>query len=227
MLNWRETTPFSAFIPAHSNAGDAHANSVAEGADSGYASLSSSSFSHLAREEWRVVSVGLTTLCTQAEAICSPTDAIASATSTSYHADAWIPLVQAILAGLTAGPARCGQLAADAAVAAATAAAANPSTSVFSDERFTDVAGDSGRSFECLIALIIILFLYSTLLSEFLFRVFPSSLWWIPVGENVFLKSILASHPDHPIFHSGASFRINLLQFFSLLHIGFCHAEVA
>ncbi|KAH9278018.1 Exportin-2 [Echinococcus granulosus] len=130
-------------LTAHSNAGDAHANLATKGADSGYASLSSSSFSHLAREEWRVVSVGLTTLCTQAEAICNPTDAIASAPSTSYHADAWIPLVQAILAGLAAGPARCGQLAADAAVAAATSAATNTSTPVFSDERFTDVAGDS------------------------------------------------------------------------------------
>ena len=124
------------FLQAHSNACDSRPDQPVTGAPKGYASLTSVSFSRLAREEWRTVGVGLTVLCTQAEAISSP-DA-----TPSYHADAFAPLVQAVLAGLVVGPARSGELAADAAVVAASTPVDN---SVFSDERFTDVAADSGR----------------------------------------------------------------------------------
>lgn len=76
-------------------------------------------------EEWRAMSLSLTVSCTQAEAIRSLTGAITFATSIFYRADAWIPLVQAIFAGLKMEPAWWKQLTADVAVAAAIAVAAN------------------------------------------------------------------------------------------------------
>lgn len=106
-------------------------------------------FSRLARESYLTVAVGLSTLVTQADALCSPMNSSNGMTN-SYHADAFIPLLQAILAGLLAGPARCGAIAANA--AALTVAAENPNSSttlqpLFTDERYTDVAEDCGKYF--------------------------------------------------------------------------------
>lgn len=126
------------FVLAHSNAGDTRPDQSTIGAGKGYAGLTSVSFSQLAREEWRTVSTGLTILCTQAEAISNPDNL----STVSYHAAAFAPLVQTVLAGLVAGPARSGELAAEAAVIAASTPT---NIAVFSDERFTDVAGESGR----------------------------------------------------------------------------------
>lgn len=71
--------------------------------------------------------------------------------TTSYHADAFVLLVQSILAGLLAGPARCGAIAADAAALSATAENANSANPppIFTDERFTDVTGESGECYYC------------------------------------------------------------------------------
>ncbi|KAM7539932.1 hypothetical protein Aperf_G00000045545 [Anoplocephala perfoliata] len=130
----------SVAITAHSNAGDVQQGS--NGASGTYASLSSACFSHLAREEYLTVASGLSILITQADALCSP---IPDGMASTYHADAFVPLVQAILAGLAAGPARSGSVAADAAALSAAAENSNLATSspIFSDERFTDVAGES------------------------------------------------------------------------------------
>ncbi|VDL61902.1 unnamed protein product [Hymenolepis diminuta] len=130
----------SVIITAHSNAGDGQQG--ANGAGGAYASLSSTCFSRLAREDYLTVAAGLSTLVTQADAICSP---MPNGMTTSYHADAFVLLVQSILAGLLAGPARCGAIAADAAVLSATAENANSANPppIFTDERFTDVTGES------------------------------------------------------------------------------------
>ncbi|VDO00036.1 unnamed protein product [Rodentolepis nana] len=125
---------------AHSNAGDGQQG--ANGASGTYSSLSSTCFSRLAREDYLTVAAGLSILVTQADALCAP---MANGMTTSYHADAFVPFVQSILAGLLAGPARCGAIAADAAALSATVENANSASSppIFTDERFTDVAGES------------------------------------------------------------------------------------
>lgn len=130
---------FLVSLLVHSNAGD-----VQPGSNGGaYASLSSACFSRLAREEYLTVASGLSVLITQADALCSP---VPDGMPTTYHADAFVPLIQVILAGLASGPARSGPLAADAAALSASEENSNLATPapIFSDERFTDVAGESG-----------------------------------------------------------------------------------
>ncbi|VDD74313.1 unnamed protein product [Mesocestoides corti] len=113
-------------LTAHSNAGDANHVDAFDG-------LSSSSMSYIARSDWRTVSIGLITLCTEADKLSAP--------GGTYHANSWAPLVTAILSGLAAGPGRGGNVASQAAVTAFTMTASK--SSAFCDERFTDIAGDS------------------------------------------------------------------------------------
>ncbi len=97
--------------------------------------MSASSLSHTARADWRAVAAGLTALCCEADQLSTPGGAGA------YNATCWAPLVMGILRGLAAGPGRGGDRACQAAVTASSGEA----RSVFGDERFTDVTGDSSE----------------------------------------------------------------------------------